>query len=105
MATAVTLAQAREVIPTILVDDDLQRVVDVAINEVDRYAPDAPEPNRIEAALRMAAWQIESPRGGYRRIEDGSLTLDYPAVANMLTNSGAATLLAPYRVRTLGVPE
>ena len=105
MATAVTLAQAREVIPTILLDDDLQRVVDVAINEVDRYAPDAPEPNRIEAALRMAAWQIESPRGGYRRIEDGSLTLEYTAVGNMLTNSGAATLLAQYRVRTLGVPE
>ena len=53
MATAVTLAQAREVIPTILMDDDLQRVVDVAINEVDRYAPSAPEPNRVEAVLSM----------------------------------------------------
>ena len=105
MATAVTLDQAREVIPTILLDDDLQRVVDVAINEVDRYAPSAPEPNRIEAALRCCSWMIDSQRSGYRRLEDGSLTIEWPAVANMLTNSGAASLLAAYRVRTLGVPE
>lgn len=79
---------------------------DSAIELVDRYAPNAPEPVRNEAAARTAGWLRDvDPAAGSRRHggEDGSDEVTFrPASSNALRASGGMGLLTGFKVRRAG---
>ena len=85
LATAIRLATASDA----LSDDEtgiLTRLLSVANQQVTRYAADAPEDIRDEAAVRVVAYLYYSSPAGGRQL-----------YANALASSGAAALLDPYR--------
>ncbi len=71
---------------------------------VERYAPDAPEAVRDEAALRAAGWLYSAPANGIRRRSVGPLDASYsPNNHAALRHSGAMALLSPWKQRRAGV--
>ena len=72
----------------------LGRIATSAAALVERYAPDAPEAIQNEAYVRLAGWLYDS---------DPSSTSPGGPVA--MRASGAASLLAPWKVRRAGKIE
>ncbi|MCY4510665.1 MAG: hypothetical protein OXG35_27455 [Acidobacteria bacterium] len=70
------------------------RLLSVATETVTRHAPAAPDAIHDEAAIRVAGYLFDMPQAhaghGY---------------ADVLRNSGALALLAPYRVHRAGVAD
>ena len=67
---------------------DATRLRPVVMQLVQDYAPTAPDVLKDEAAIRVAGYLLDSPPS-----PSGS------GYANAMTNSGAASLLAPFKVR------
>ena len=67
------------------------RLLAVAVAQVTRYAGNAPEDVRDEAAIRIAAYLYDMPNAGRNA-----------AYASALRNSGASALLAQYRIHRAG---
>ena len=99
LITAVALATA------IGTDNDTaQRLYEVSLALVNRYAPDAPDAMRREAVIRCAGWLLEAPSAGVRRSSTGPIDTAYtPAATGALRSSGAMALLSPWKVRRAGV--
>lgn len=74
----------------------LTRLITVAQAAVERYTPAAPESVKDEAIIRMAGYLYDAPT-----IPEPGSNLNIAA----LRASGAAGLLAPYRVHRLGVSD
>ena len=70
---------------------EVTRLRTYATEAVGKYAPDAPEATANEAVIRLAGYLLDAPTAGR-----GS------SYANVLHNSGAASILAPYRVHRAG---
>ena len=82
---------------------DAARLVPVVIALVDRFAPDAPDAIRKEAAIRVAGWLYESPSSGIRRESVGPMDVSFsPTMTGALRASGAMALLGPWKVRRAG---
>ena len=85
----------------------LTRLLAVATALVDRYAPGAPDAIANEAAVRFCAYSRgaeASAWGAWRRAELRGLDVEHTAShASAWRNCGAAALLAPWKVRGVGV--
>ena len=80
------------------------RLLAVATNLVERYAPGAPEAVPNESAIRCAGWLIETPAGGIRSETTGDVrtTFEGARASSALRHSGAMGLLSPWKVRRAG---
>ena len=79
------------------------QLLEVATARIARYAPGAPEAVKREAVIRFAGWLLEAPAAGERSERTGDLGTDYsPSMTGGFRASGAAGLLAPWRVRRAG---
>ena len=79
------------------------RLLPVAAELVDRFAPDAPEAVSNEAAIRCAGWLAEAPSSGVRSESLGDVRTSWtPAMTGALRHSGAMALLSPWKVRRAG---
>ena len=80
-----------------------ERLLPVAVALVDRYAPDAPEAVRDEAAIRCAGWLVDQPSAAVRSVTTGDLSTDYtPTMVSALRHSGAMGLLTFWKIRRGG---
>ena len=70
---------------------------------VNQYAPTAPTEVQREAVFRYSGWLIEAPAGGVRSESTGDVSTTFsPSMTGGFRASGAAALLAPWRVRRAG---
>ena len=89
-------------------DDEInraRRLLAVASEAVDRYAPGAPVILKNEAAIRFCGYMAGSDYGGVHSESVGPRSVEYtPPSTNaaMFRNSGAAGLLTNYKVRRGG---
>lgn len=81
-------------------NEALDAVWALAVVEVNRVAPDAPEATAKVAALAVMSYLWSSPAGESTRGKDGGGTGIRPGSA--LRKSGALALLRPYRVHRAG---
>ena len=80
------------------------RLLAVAIELVNMYAPMAPASVADEAALRTAGFLSEHSAAAIRRESIGDIATSYaPANVSALRHSGAAALLSPWRRRRGGI--
>lgn len=80
-----------------------ERVLGPAVERVFAYAPDAPAAVQREAIVRFAGYLAQSDFGGIAKESIGPREVEYVANhAAMFRNSGAAGLLARWRVRRAG---
>ena len=56
-----------------------------------------------EAALRVAAWLLDTPKVNIRSVDTGAVKLDYLSKRNALRSSGAMDLLSAWRMHGAGV--
>ena len=93
-----TVEVARALRLSVPLDDEVRRELDrllgVAQEAVGRYAPRAPDAIRDEAILRVCGYLYDAPT----TTEPGSVGRLHP-----LRLSGAAPLLAPWRIHSAGV--
>ena len=79
------------------------RLLPVATELVNRFAPDAPGVIADEAVVRTAAWLHEAPAAGQTSETTGDLSTRYAASSmSALRNSGAMSLLSPWKQRRAG---
>ena len=79
------------------------RVLSVAVQMVDDYAPNAPDALKDEAVIRFGGYILGSDYGGVRMDELGPQKYEYTTNhAAAFRNCGAAMLLTRYRVRRAG---
>ena len=100
----VTLTDA-ELAAALAVNDALAaRLHAVAVELVERYAPDAPLAVQNEATIRTAGWLVESPHGPIRNETTGDVRTGYDGERSLsaLRHSGAMGLLSPWKVRRGG---
>ena len=71
---------------------EVSRLRTYAEAAVTKHAPDAPDAIAEEAQIRLAAYLFDQPNAG-RGV----------AFANALRNSGAASILLPYRIHRAGI--
>ena len=99
--TAADLAVAADLEDTVTA----ARLLAVATQVVEDYAPGAPEVLQNEAAIRFAGYLGSGPSGfgAVKQTTVGPLTVEVPVNhAAMFRNSGAAALLTRHRVRRGG---
>ena len=97
MAVNLTVAQLRN---AVRVDDStseterLTAMLETATAMVNNYAPESDVPAAIgnEAVIRIVGYLYDSPQASRNS-----------AYANAMRNSGASTLLAPYKARRAGI--
>ena len=94
MAVTITRAELRDALR--LSDDqdttaEIDRILAYATVEVNRIAGTAPDVVSDESVVRLASYLFDQPS-----VSRGA------AYANALRNSGAASILAPYRIRRAG---
>ena len=79
------------------------RLLPVATELVNRFAPDAPGVIADEGVVRTAAWLHEAPSGGQTSEGIGDVSTRW-SVASMsaLRHSGAMALLSPWKIRRAG---
>lgn len=86
-------------------DDDTkaQRLLSVATELVNGYAPGAPDAVSNEAVIRTAGWLWESPAGNPMSHTVGDVATTF-ATGNLsaLRHSGAMSLLSRWKVRRAG---
>ena len=81
-------------------DDQVCTVGEAAAERVEREAPGAPQRIKDEAVIRYAGWMAQSDYGGIVEEAIGPKSVKYEVRhANAWRNSGAAGLLAPWKVR------
>ena len=88
-------------------DSLIDRLGSTAAEMVEAYAPDARQAVKNEAVIRIAGWLRGSRSDELILLSQGSISLQYrhnPS-RNVLRNSGAAGLLAPWRSPNAAVLE
>ena len=85
------LANALRVSDTTQETEIVTRLLAVGTEIVTRYAPNAPDSTANEAVVRVASYLFDQPNAG-RGVNH----------ANAFRNSGAQSLLAPYRAQRIG---
>ena len=79
------------------------RLLPVATALVEDYAPAAPTALQNEAVVRVAGYLAQTPASTLRRVDVGSVTIDYRAgEKTALRNSGAMALLTSFKRRRAG---
>ena len=88
-----------------LSDTDATRLGSMAAALVEKYAEDAPDGVKLEAAMRCVGWWTQSaafPVSSRSWGEAGSV--DYALnKLNPILHSGAAMILTPWRIHSMGV--
>lgn len=85
-------------------DEMIVRVGSAAAARVEREAPGAPAAVKSEATIRLAGYLYSSDFGAIRKETIGPREVEYVTNhANAWRNSGAAALLAPWKIRRAGV--
>ncbi|MCY4666172.1 MAG: hypothetical protein OXC00_16060 [Acidimicrobiaceae bacterium] len=101
MAVTITAAELAEA--TSMPAADAARLLPVATEKVERYAPDAPEALQNEAVVRYCGYLHGSDYGGVKSETTGPLSIEYQTNhAAAWRNSGAGALLSGHRVRRAG---
>ena len=77
------------------------RLGPVASALVENYASAAPESLKDEAVIRASGW-LHAARPGLRKIGVGGVDVEYSASLSALRNSGAMSLLSPFKIRRAG---
>lgn len=72
----------------------LERVAATARAMVEHYAPDAPDAIHNESYVRLSGWMVD--------VDPSGMTPGGPAA---MRSSGAASILAPYKIRRAGKVE
>ncbi|MCY4002501.1 MAG: hypothetical protein OXF33_02155 [Rhodospirillales bacterium] len=86
--------------------DTATRLLPVATELVERFAPDAPESIQNEGTIRVAGWLAEAPSSGVRSEAVGDIRTSWsPSSPVPMRASGAMALLAPWKSREAGVVE
>ena len=81
-----------------------ERLLMVVTALVERYAPDAPEKVKDEAAIRSAGYLVEQPSASVRSESTGDLRTSFAAThVSALRHSGGMSLLTPWKIRRGGV--
>ena len=80
------------------------RLLAVAVELVEQFAPGAPASVQNEATIRCAGWLRETPAGGIRSETTGDVRTTFDGARSMgaLRHSGAMGLLTTWRVRRAG---
>ena len=88
-----------------LTDTDATRLGSMAAELVERYAPDAPDGVKLEAAMRCVGWWTQSAAFPVTSRSFGDAgSVDYALTRlNPVHHSGAAMILTPWRIHTMGV--
>ena len=96
--TATELASAIRATP-----DVAARLLAVATEQVERYAPAAPEAASNEATIRCAGYLAQQPSDARRSTTVGGIESSWAAThTSALRHSGAMSLLSPWKVRRAG---
>ena len=86
-----------------LTDDRAAALGETASALVERFAPDAPQAVKNEAVIRIAGWiRAREPKPVQAVTLNSGFRLDFRErffAPNAMTNSGARSLLLPWRVR------
>ena len=101
MAVTLTAAQLAEAVG---VDSKTAtRLLAVAAELVNRFAPDAPDAISNEAAIRTAGWLAEQPSAAIRAETEADISTSYaPSMQSALRHSGAMALLSSWKIRRAG---
>ena len=80
-----------------------ERVLAVATEMVQRYAPDAPEAVQNEAVIRTSGYLAQHPSDARRDSTTGGVSSSWAVThTSALRHSGAMSLLSPWKVRRAG---
>ena len=86
-----------------LTDDRAAALGETASAMVERFAPDAPQPIRNEATIRIAGWlHAREPKGVQSVTLSSGMRFDFRErfyAPSAMVNSGARPLLLPWRLR------
>ena len=101
MAVTTTAAQLAEAVG---VDSTTAtRLLAVATELVNRFAPDAPDAIANEGAIRTTGWLAEQPSAAITSETEGDIRTSYaPSMQSALRHSGAMSLLSPWKNRRGG---
>ena len=88
-----------------LTDTDATRLGSMVAALVEKYAPDAPDGVKLEAAMRCVGWWTQSAAFPVSSRSFGNAgSVDYALTRlNPLLHSGAAMILTPWRTHSMGV--
>ena len=80
------------------------RLLAVASELVERYAPAAPEAVQNEAVIRTSGYLAQHPADGRRESTIGGISSGWaPTHTSALRHSGAMSLLSPWIIRRAGI--
>ena len=83
--------------------DVAARLLPVAAEQVEDYAPDAPEATQNEAVIRCAGYLAQQPSDARRSTTVGGISSSWAVThTSALRHSGAMALLSPFTVRRAG---
>ena len=102
---AITLTAAQLTTRTGALPADAPGLLAAVSELVMKYAPDAPDTLQNEAVVRLGGYLATADYGAVVEQEFGSSAVRHRYVVNhaaMFTSSGAAAILAPWRVRRVG---
>ena len=100
---AVTLTATQLATATRSTAEVAERLLPVATELVERYAPAAPEAIQNEAVIRTSGYLAQHPADGRRSGTVGSISSSWAAThTGALRHSGAMSLLSPWKVRRAG---
>ena len=97
------LTVAELVAATGMAEATAERLLPVAAEQVDRFAPDAPQATKNEAVIRVAGWLASQPAASIREKSVGPLSISFAvSEKSALRHSGAMGLLSPWKRRRAG---
>lgn len=89
--------------PTLIAEPRVGKLLEAATAHVLRYAPGAPDAAHNEAVTRLAGYLAQSDYGAVVSDSIGPMATTHKTNhADLFRSSGAAALLAPWRVRRAG---
>ncbi len=101
MAVTLTAAEMAEAIGTD--SATATRLLAVATELVNRYAPDVPGTIGNEAVIRAGGWLAEQPPAAITSETEGDVRTSYmPTAVSALRHSGGMALLSPWKIRRAG---
>ena len=77
------------------------RLGPVVAELVEQYASGAPAILKSESVIRAAGW-LQRSKPGLRKIGISSVDIEYASGQSALRNSGAMSLLSPFKIRRAG---
>ena len=100
---AVTITATQLATATRSTADVAGRLLPVATELVERYAPDAPDAVADEAVIRCAGYLAQQPSDARRSTTVGGVSSSWAAThVSALRHSGAMALLSPFKIRRAG---